>query len=165
MSVEYLFFPLGNDSPLQYSCLESFMDRGTWWAAVPGVSKNWMSLGMHTDAQFHSIQSQFLGLKSLTKLRGLSDCTRDSILSVASESPYEVSSQAVERAGNVDLVGLSGAWHTFEKCLFIGKHWLEPREIILLGTDHWVVFGDDFRCLWILSQWLPTSSLELVLLS
>ena len=22
----------GNDNPFQYSCLESHMDRGTWWA-------------------------------------------------------------------------------------------------------------------------------------
>ena len=31
----------GNGYPLQYSCLENSMDRGTWWAAVLGVSKNW----------------------------------------------------------------------------------------------------------------------------
>ena len=24
----------GNDNPLQYSCLENPMDRGTWWATV-----------------------------------------------------------------------------------------------------------------------------------
>ena len=29
-----------NDHPLQYSCLESLMDRGTWWATVHGVTKN-----------------------------------------------------------------------------------------------------------------------------
>ena len=29
----------GNDKPPQYSCLESFMDRGTWRATVHGVSK------------------------------------------------------------------------------------------------------------------------------
>ena len=28
-------------NPLQYSCLENPMDRGAWWAIVPGVSKNW----------------------------------------------------------------------------------------------------------------------------
>ena len=27
----------GNGNPLQYSCLESSMDRGAWWAAVCGV--------------------------------------------------------------------------------------------------------------------------------
>ena len=30
----------GNDYPLQYSCLENFMDRGAWWAIVHGVSKS-----------------------------------------------------------------------------------------------------------------------------
>ena len=28
-----------NDTPLQYSCLESPMDRGAWWAAVHGVAR------------------------------------------------------------------------------------------------------------------------------
>ena len=27
----------GNDNPLPYSCLESPVDRGAWWAAVHGV--------------------------------------------------------------------------------------------------------------------------------
>ena len=30
----------GNGDPLQYPCLESLMDRGTWWAAVHGVTKS-----------------------------------------------------------------------------------------------------------------------------
>ena len=30
----------GNGNPLQYSCLESPMDRGAWQATVPGVTKN-----------------------------------------------------------------------------------------------------------------------------
>ena len=29
----------GNDNPLQYSCLENPMDRGTWWAAVHGIAR------------------------------------------------------------------------------------------------------------------------------
>ena len=28
-----------NGNPLQYSCLENPMDRGAWWAIVPGVTK------------------------------------------------------------------------------------------------------------------------------
>ena len=31
----------GNGKPLQYSCLENSMDRGTWWATVHGVAKSW----------------------------------------------------------------------------------------------------------------------------
>ena len=34
----------GNGNPLQYSCLENSMDRGAWWAAVPGVMKSWTQL-------------------------------------------------------------------------------------------------------------------------
>ena len=29
----------GNGNPLQYSCLENPMDRGAWWATVPGVAQ------------------------------------------------------------------------------------------------------------------------------
>ena len=37
----------GNGYPLQYSCLENFMDRGAWQATVlgvHGVSKSWTRL-------------------------------------------------------------------------------------------------------------------------
>ena len=30
----------GNGNPLQYSCLDSFMDRGAWWATVLGIQKS-----------------------------------------------------------------------------------------------------------------------------
>ena len=30
----------GNDNPLQYSCLENFMDRGAWWAIERRVVKS-----------------------------------------------------------------------------------------------------------------------------
>ena len=29
----------GNGNPLQYSCLENFMDRKPWWSTVHGVTK------------------------------------------------------------------------------------------------------------------------------
>ena len=31
----------GNGNPLQYSCLEKSMDKGTWQATVQGVPKSW----------------------------------------------------------------------------------------------------------------------------
>ena len=34
----------GNDNPLQYSCLENSMDRGSWRATVHGVAKSWTRL-------------------------------------------------------------------------------------------------------------------------
>ena len=30
----------GNGYPLQYSCLENFMDREAWWATIHGVAKS-----------------------------------------------------------------------------------------------------------------------------
>ena len=30
----------GHGNPLQYSCWENSMDRGTWWAAVTGLQKS-----------------------------------------------------------------------------------------------------------------------------
>ena len=30
----------GHGNPLQYSCLENPMDRGTWWATVHGVTES-----------------------------------------------------------------------------------------------------------------------------
>ena len=32
---------VGNGNPLQYSCLENFMDRGAWQVTVHGITKNW----------------------------------------------------------------------------------------------------------------------------
>ena len=34
-----------NGNPLQYSCLENFMDRGAWQAIVCGVAKSQTQLG------------------------------------------------------------------------------------------------------------------------
>ena len=34
-----------NGNPLQYSCLENFMDRGAWWVTVHGVAKSQTQVG------------------------------------------------------------------------------------------------------------------------
>ena len=45
----------GNDSPLQYSCLENPMDGGAWEAAVHGVAKSQTRLGNFTFTFTHQI--------------------------------------------------------------------------------------------------------------
>ena len=41
----------GNGNPLQYPCLENFMDRGSWWATVHGGHKESdMTELTHTDS-------------------------------------------------------------------------------------------------------------------
>ena len=39
----------GNGNPLQYSCLENFMDGGAWWARVHGVAKSQTQLSNFTS--------------------------------------------------------------------------------------------------------------------
>ena len=47
----------GNGTPLQYSCLENPMDRGTWWAAVHGVAKSQTQLNDFTFTfHFHVLE-------------------------------------------------------------------------------------------------------------
>ena len=41
----------GNGNPLQYSCLENPMDRGTWWATVHRVAKSGTRLSDFTFFQ------------------------------------------------------------------------------------------------------------------
>ena len=44
----------GNGNPLQYSCLENPMDKGAWWATVPGFTELDMTkrLNLHNFAVF-----------------------------------------------------------------------------------------------------------------
>ena len=44
-SARYLW--VGNGTPLQYSCLENFLDRGAWWATVHGVTRIWHHWAQH----------------------------------------------------------------------------------------------------------------------
>ena len=37
----------GNGNLLQYSCLETSMDRGVWWTAIHRVTKIWTQLSTH----------------------------------------------------------------------------------------------------------------------
>ena len=53
----------GNGYPLQYSCLESFTDRGAWRATVNGVTKSRAPLSDFTSSDFH-----FSSLKPLVCL-------------------------------------------------------------------------------------------------
>ena len=44
-------------TPLQYSHLENPMDRGAWWAAVPGVAKSQIRLSDFTFTfHFHALE-------------------------------------------------------------------------------------------------------------
>ena len=42
----------GTGNPLQYSCLENFMDRGAWRATVHGVEKSQTQLSTHAYCEY-----------------------------------------------------------------------------------------------------------------
>ena len=52
-------FREGNGNPLQYSCLESPMDGGAWWAAVHGVTKSRKRLNNFIfNFHFHALEKE-----------------------------------------------------------------------------------------------------------
>ena len=53
-------FGEGNDTPLQYSCLENPIDGGAWWATVHGFRKSWTKLSTHTHNYTHTY-TQYVG--------------------------------------------------------------------------------------------------------
>ena len=61
---------IGSDNPLQYSCLENFMDKGAWQAIVRGsqrVGHNWGAEHRHM-AKFlwHFVHSHFVNITYIT---------------------------------------------------------------------------------------------------
>ena len=44
---------VGNGNPLQYSCLENFMDRKVWQATIEGVAKSQTQLSTHVSKTSH----------------------------------------------------------------------------------------------------------------
>ena len=53
----------GNGNPLQYSCLENLIDRGAWWAAVHGVTKNWTKLSNFTFNGETDIENRLMDMR------------------------------------------------------------------------------------------------------
>ena len=53
----------GNGNPLQYSCLENYMDRGAWWTTVHGVRESDMTARLIHKLEF--IRKNFRGVKDL----------------------------------------------------------------------------------------------------
>ena len=60
----------GNGTPLQYSCLETPMDGGAWWAAVRGVAKSWAQLSDFTlTFHFQALEKEMAAHSSVLAWR------------------------------------------------------------------------------------------------
>ena len=49
---------VGNDNPLQYSCLENPMDKETWQVTVHEVAKSWLQLSDRAAAVGRQVASK-----------------------------------------------------------------------------------------------------------
>ena len=49
----------GNANPLQYSCLENFMNRGAWWSTAHGVANSSTRMSTHTKNPIKRVGSSF----------------------------------------------------------------------------------------------------------
>ena len=59
LCILYQYFGEGNDTPLQYSCLENPMDGGAWKAAVHGVAEGRTRLSNFTFIfHFHALEKE-----------------------------------------------------------------------------------------------------------
>ena len=60
----------GNGTPLQYSCLETPMDGGAWWAAVHGVAEGRTRLSDFTFTfHFHALEKEMATYSSVLTWR------------------------------------------------------------------------------------------------
>ena len=57
---------VGDDNPLQYSCLENSKDRGAWWAEIHGVTKSQTLLSTQTPT-LSTMNCQTDNLCTITK--------------------------------------------------------------------------------------------------
>ena len=55
----------GNGNPLPYSCLRNPMDRGSWWAAVHGVTVRHDRVTEHAFVFTLSLRWQWLGVEGV----------------------------------------------------------------------------------------------------
>ena len=124
----------GNGTPLQYSCLETPMDGGAWWAAVHGVAKSqtWLS-NFTLTFHFHALEKEM--------------ATHSSILAwriPRTGEPGGLPSMGSHRVGHdwSDLAAIAAAEnykymadHFKLKCFGIG--WWSQLQNILLPQNIW----------------------------
>ena len=65
----------GNGNPLQCSCLENPRDRGTWWAAISGVTQSRTWLKRLSSSSSSSSSSVWLSVVHLKHIAGRWHCS------------------------------------------------------------------------------------------
>ena len=87
----------GKGNPLQYSCLESSVDRGALWAIVHGVTKTWRQLSTGLEEAHTGIK---IARRNINNLRHADDTT------LMAESEEELKSLLMKVKEESEKVGL-----------------------------------------------------------
>ena len=101
----------GDGTPLQYSCLENPMDRGTWWAAVHGVAKSQTRLSDFTFTfHFHALVQEMATQSNVLAWRIPGTREPGGLLSMGSHSGTrlkQLSSSSSSSRASLNLQGIS----------------------------------------------------------
>ena len=118
----------GNGNPLQYSCLESPMDRGAWWAAVRGAAKSQTRLkrlSMQACRVLWKTEFCFLGATGTRGWIWEEVITWESAEKVSIRSQGAGSQQSWETTGNPDTntTSLHGILTLVDFLSYLGSIW------------------------------------------
>ena len=122
---------VGNDNPLQCSCLENSMDRGAWWAIIHGAARS------QTQLRMHSFILGFLGGTMVKNLpANVGDARAAGLIprsgkspGVGNGSPSSILAWKIpwtEEPGGLQSMGPQGVrhnWATEHTCRNKGQDW------------------------------------------
>ena len=120
----------GRAKPLQYSCLENPMDRGTYWATVRGVAKiwtwlGWLSMPAHRGTGPHMVRSE-----------GQRRQDKSSAVMQMRQRPQQVTEELWEENDSPELSFLE----------------IRGQILVLPNYSHWIWYldmgGEAFCCEW-----------------
>ena len=101
----------GNDTPLQYSCLENPMGRGAWWAVVHGVAKSWSRLSDFTFTfHFHALEKEMATHSSVPAWRIPGTGEPGGLLSVGSHRVRHYWSDLAAAAATPNMKYMLNSW-------------------------------------------------------
>ena len=119
---------VGHGNPLQYSCLENFMDRGAWRPTVHGLKKSQTQLSAHTP-HFNSQDNGRIKQNLLEEHCGMEKALAPHSSTLAWKIPWMEESSRLQSMGSLRVVSLS---------LFTFMHWRrkwQPTPVFLPGES------------------------------
>ena len=121
----------GNGNPLQYSCLQNFMDRGAWWVSPWGcrIGHNW-AINTHTHTHTHtSLKRKVPNLRCLGKCR----CTSW----VRGEHQVSEHDSQKQRGWEETVLGVHmfSVWHQLASFLFPPRNPHQERDHSAAGQS------------------------------